>query len=225
MRKSYAFGLALMAIFSMGAIISSAASAEVALWLHNGADITTGTLATQSTGLLELTDLGATGGAVTVNCDGILDGWVGPEGLDEISEVLTLGGVKNTENLIECEVVTGKEGACQTSMLANVIPKGLPWLSQLELMATGAEEYLDVVTSAAPKFGYKVICLTILGETPDECLQETATQTLKNVTGGVEGVSKEEETGTCTIGGKKGDISGSGLTTLNNGETLTVSMP
>jgi hypothetical protein len=227
MRKIQVFGLMLVAVFAMSVVVASAASAEVSLWLKKAESIESGTLATEGTGLLELTDLNATGGAVTVNCKGILDGWVGPNGTGETIKILTsTGGETNTENLIECEVVSGKEGACETSMLADVIPLGLPWTLTLELMSSPPEYLLVIVPLKGTVLGYMVTCLTILGETLDECSQTEATQELNNLTSSVEGVSKEEDTGNCTIGGsKEGDILGSGVVTLNNKEALAVSMP
>jgi hypothetical protein len=211
-----------LAAFAISVVAASAASAEVALWTAAGKEIKTA-LATTATGLLNLTDLDAPGGAVTVDCEGALDGTVEGEGKDTVTEVLYLGK-KETENLIECEVVKEKEGLCETSMLADVIPIGLPWKSQAELNGTG---FLDDITSVSGgSLGYMVTCLTILGETLDECIQLLAEQTLTAVGSGVAGAAKEENKGSCTLGGgEKNDIEGSALITLNNGELLGIEMP
>jgi hypothetical protein len=222
MRKIQLLGLMVLAAFAISVVAASAASAEVALWTSNGAEIK-GAVSTTATGLLNLTDLGAPGGEVTVDCEGALDGYVEGGGRGHVSEVLYLEK-KETENLIECEVVKEKAGLCETSMLADVIPIGLPWASQAELNGTG---YLNDITSVSGgSLGYMVTCLTILGETLDECTQTLAEQELVAAAGGVDGVAKETGKGNCTLGGNgEGDIEGSGLLTLNGGATLGIEMP
>jgi hypothetical protein len=222
LRKIQLFHLTVLAVSAISVMFASVASAEVGLWAADGKEVTTELDAT-ATGSLDLTDLGAPGGAVTVDCEGALDGYVEAGGLDHISEVLYLGK-KETENLIECEVVKGHEGLCETGMLADVIPTGLPWESRLEL--SGAKFVDHTASVGGGSLGYMVTCLTILGETLDECTQASAEQEMKEVSGGVEGVSKEEDTGNCSLGGnREGDIEGSGLTTLTNGEKLGLESP
>ena len=92
MRKFNVIGLALFAAFAFSAFAASSAFAEVHLWLISGADVLTLTLV-QIEGELLLSDTKTAFGEVDVLCSGILDGTVGPEGEDEITEVLTLGGV------------------------------------------------------------------------------------------------------------------------------------
>jgi hypothetical protein len=221
MRKIQLLGLLVFASFAISVVAASAASAEVGLWTANGKEITSA-LNTTATGLLELTDLKATGGAVTVNCEGALDGYVEANGLTYISEVLYLG-VKEPGNLIICSFV--KAGLCEGTE-ANVEPIGLPWEDLLVLTSTGTGYVDEVVKVGGGSLGYMVTCKTILGETLDECTQAEATQEVKAVATGVEGVSKEENNGTCSIGGsKEGDIVGSGISTLVNGELLGVTMP
>jgi hypothetical protein len=198
---------------------------EVALWTANSREVTAA-LNTTATGLLNISDLGAPGGAVTVDCEGTLDGYIEANGLGYTSEVLYLGK-KEIENLIECEVVKGKEGLCETSMLADVIPIGLPWETTLSLASAKATEYVnDTVSVSGGSIGYMLICLTILGETLDECTQTRTEQEMAAVTGGVEGISDESGVGTCTLGGKnETDFEGSTLITINDGELLGLKMP
>jgi hypothetical protein len=222
MRKTQVVGLVLVAVCAMCTVLVSAASAETVLWLKKGANVTE-SLSSQVKGLLELTDLDAPGGAVTVDCEGVVDGSVGPGGEGEVTKLLTSSGAENSEDLIECALVSGKEGLCETSMTAYVIPLSLPWSTQLELSGS---HFVDVtLPHTAGDLGFMVTCLTILGETLDECVQASSVQEMINVVGGVEAVSKEEGTGKCSLGGEKeGDMVGSGLTTLNSGEALEVSI-
>jgi hypothetical protein len=213
-------------VFAGGAIMSSVASAEIALWLANGADITKELDAHIIDSLLELTDLEAMGGAVRVSCEDIPDGWVGPEGKGAITKILTSSGVEDTGGLIECQLVSGTEGLCETSMTTDVILLSLPLSFQLELTSVGTG-YLSIeLPSVSGDLGYMIICLTLLGETLDECKQASVVQSLSNIAAGVLGSSVEENTGACVLSDKNsGDITDSGILSLTDGEELTVSMP
>jgi hypothetical protein len=225
LKRLRVLAIALVAMFAVGVLVASAAYAEEgewlagsnAEWLANGSSITGVGLVASTTGLLELTDLKAPGGSVTADCEGSFDGTLGTEGIGEIVEALYLGK-KETESLLECEIVKSKEGLCETSMLADVIPIGLPWVTQL---SEEAGKFVEKIIPVDGALGYMVVCLTILGETLDECTVSEGRSEAHNLTDDVETVVEEEGTGNCSLGGSGGgDISGSLVVALGDGESL-----
>jgi hypothetical protein len=95
MKKSQMVFVALVAMFAFGALTVESASAVtflLALWLAKGVAVTE-PLTAEVEGELTFEDTAA---GAAVLCSVILSGWVGPESLGEISEVLELG----THNLI-----------------------------------------------------------------------------------------------------------------------------
>jgi hypothetical protein len=193
MKKIQIIGMALVAMFAFSALLASTASAEVTLlaeWLINSLEVVTLTLV-ETTGSILLSD---TSNGSDVKCSGIFDGSVGPNGEDEITEVLSLAKVA---------VALGSELVCESGAVCEksttdvlVAPEGLPWHTLLFLMENGS--FLDLVFSA----GYVVKCLVLGLEITDECTATLSAGEVKNVAGGVEG--KEEALaplGTCSIGG------------------------
>ena len=96
MKRNHVLGVALLAVFAFGVLTASASAVTflLALWLFNGANVTS-LLLTESTGELELINknAGKLGLTAKVLCSGTFDGWVGPESLDENTELLSLAGV------------------------------------------------------------------------------------------------------------------------------------
>ncbi|HEY3970080.1 MAG TPA: hypothetical protein VGL79_01665, partial [Solirubrobacteraceae bacterium] len=138
MKKLYFIGLALLAVFAFSSVLVASASAETTLlaeWLFNGAAVT-GTLATEISGEILLEDNKAPIiGKSDVSCSGILDGWVDANGLDIVSEVLTLT-TKLPVTLagagLLCSAGSGCEAATEVSPI-EVWPVGLPWPTLLVL--------------------------------------------------------------------------------------------
>lgn len=167
-------GAALLAMLAFGvltAISASAATFLLAEWLLNGNPVTA-ELLVETTGELLLEDLKTTIGAVGVKeCSGILDGWVGPNSLNFITEVLTLSGTAVKE-LVAAEAVTCKEetGSCPTPL---VWAENLPWESEAELMEdpAGTIFFADLLLPKAPntEIGWEVECMGII-PLVDSCL-------------------------------------------------------
>jgi hypothetical protein len=228
MKKFQTVVLALFAVFALGALFASAASAETTLaaqWLHNGAAVTT-TLATETIGNILLEDTGAKAGLL---CNGILDGTVSAAGKDETTEVLNLSKEKIELGKLGLSIAKGdcvNTGGCGAP--AEVWPEGLPWHTQLFLRENGT--FADIITgSGLPggTFGYTSLC-TVLFDIEDTCTATLATVTVENdlEDAAVPANTKILPNANCTVGG-----AGTGLNetdeltpiTLNNLELLAVS--
>jgi hypothetical protein len=234
MRKIHVFGLALFAVFAFGAaVVSSAFAGE---WLANN-NVITVELEAETEGLLFLINLTAANGTVLVelHCSGFFLGFlIGNDAL--IVDLDSLGGevigsLGDTNELaLDCLVVNtaGGLGDCILNDLVLVWPLnlnlelGLDWLTTIELMGAGAEEFLlDFPTQS----GYEVRCQTgILGEQENKC-EGLSSAVLTNVAGGVLGeFNANSEKVACVQGGaESGVLLGEGTTKLTNGEALTVS--
>jgi len=197
MKKHHILGLALLAVFAFSAILAVSASAAETLlaeWLVNGVAITTLT-STATTGKLLLEDEKVPiAGKVAVVCEGILDGSVGPNGEDEITEVLTTAGVLvNAANPLSCPPQT----ACEKP--GSVVPVGLPWHTLLILEEVGL--FKDIVRQATA--GYEVKC-TVFGITSTDTCTALENSGGK-VTNGTTDVTLTPETilpnGNCSLGG------------------------
>jgi hypothetical protein len=206
-------------MFAFSALLASTASAEPTLlaeWLVGGNTVLELTQ-TKTTGEILLAD---TSNGSDVLCSVILDGSVGSDGEDEITEVLTLSGVVVT---LTSPILCESGAVCEASPTdIEVAPEGLPWHTLLFLMESN-DSFLDLVFSAS----YVVKCLVLGLTITDECTTTLATGGVSNATGGV---TRAEETlsplGTCSIGGAgTGEVVflKGNLTTATNGETLTVS--
>jgi len=168
----------------------------LAEWLLNGSAITGTLLVTSTSGTsgLTLIDLKATLGVkAAVLCSGILDGFIGENGADEITELLTLGGVAVPLTALSGTALlcAGQEG-CETSTEgAEVWAVHLPWLTLLQLFE---EESPTLVTgfviliseeAGGGKPGWYVQCKTALGTVDDECLATEGGAEATNGTAGV----------------------------------------
>ena len=174
MRKFQLLGVALVAVFAFGVITAVSASAAptflLAEWLVNGATFT-GELEVESVGTILLEDT-ATG--TDIECSGILDGLVSSEnGLDRISDVLTLDGVTliSLTPLVEPGLAcTTLAGICAEPLLW---PLHLPWDTQVELMEEPAGTFLLfvilILDSGAGLPGWYIICMKTFLEPVDEC--------------------------------------------------------
>jgi hypothetical protein len=206
----------------------------LAEWLLNGVGITT-TLLTETTGELLLEDTKApVVGKADVLCSGILVGDIGPDGADDITEVLNLAKEAiSTTPLAEKALTCTDDENCESNKVWAV---GLPWLSLLQLWETltpAASGFVDLLTSqkAGGEVGWYVEC-TVLGvKASEECTATMADSSAKNVTAGVEGefsTAFTESMGLklalCT-GSKEetGVVAGTGNTVPSSGGTLTVS--
>jgi hypothetical protein len=229
--KKHILGLALLAVFAFSAVLSASASAEITLlaeWLVNGVGVTT--LTSVETLLVEPTEfllvtlvLGIE--AVDIDCSGRFVGTVGPNGEDEITELLDLAGVnKISNNLVgtglDCLLLNTIGGSgCNVNELVEFWPDNLPWHTNLFLMESGA--FLDHIFGGGTEPtepGYHVICATT--GTENLCLGLSST-TMTNVAGGVLGkFDATSEKAKCTTG--EGDLTAEGVTKTLTG-TLTVS--
>ncbi len=230
MKRIHILAVALVAIFVASvAVVATASAVEflLALWLDGGANVVA-QLNVETEGELEL--ISTNGGKLGVHakflCSGILDGWVAPESLGFLSELLTLTGVAlplaeltgtallctNEENCTEPEVWAAKLG----------------WETEAELMVDGTETFfVDLILNA----GYYVQCL-VLGVTISETCSaaETAVKLTNEANGTVDALFEDAfqvlaglKLATCTLGGAEtAEINGLAFI-LETGTTLSVS--
>jgi hypothetical protein len=232
MKRINMLAVALVAVFaaSMGVVaVASAVEFLLALWLDGGAAVTA-LLPVVNTGELELVSLNAAGLGLVAKtlCSGILDGWVGPESLGHISELLTLAGVA-----VPTTVLTGTPLLCAEVAGGNckepeVWAAALGWDTETELMVDGTETFfVNLILSG----GWYAQCL-FLGITSSETCSaaETAVK-LTNEAGGVVDAEFSDlfqtlatlKLGNCTSGGAE-SAEVNGLATVSEtGTTLTVS--
>ena len=155
MRKFYVLGLALLAVFAVGTMMVSSASAETTtVWLVSGA-LTAVQVGADMEGTLLLSLLSSLLGELAhIQCSGIFDGFVGPDAEDEVTKILNLAGEEISGTLgqlgWDCEVlptplICTKDQAGEPLFLATLWPDNLPWSTLIVLMATGEEEFLDLI--------------------------------------------------------------------------------
>jgi hypothetical protein len=152
--------VALFAVLAFGAIAVASASALTELpaeWLVNGEPVTV-KLATDADGELLLEDTKTPIGVVQVLCEGLLDGFVGPGGEDETTELLNRAGTiligpgELEGTALECV----NEFNCPSPL---VWAANLPWKTLLVLVVDGAEElWVDLIS----KPGWYVECMTFV---------------------------------------------------------------
>jgi hypothetical protein len=149
MKKIHVVGLAMFAVFAFGAIAASSAFAEDR-WLIDEVAVSTLT-SVQTSGTLLFTDLKAPiVGESGIECSFTLDGTVGPAGEDEITEVLTLGGVAWGKDNANSEL----EGAGALCTNVKNCPGALMWMSApvrlllMTLFLTMRQNYLGTSLNA-----------------------------------------------------------------------------
>jgi hypothetical protein len=219
MKKINVFGLALVAMLVFSAFAAMSASAEITLlasWLIDGAEVLTLT-SVETTGEITLVNKNFLG-TVEVLCNGSFDGTVGPNGEDEITEVLDLAGVKIGSGSALTAPSLDCTGDAVCSGLVEVWPDNLPWLSNLFLMEDGTIlDHLFAGTGGLP--GYDVKCIS---PNVDNLCEALATTLMTN---GVSDVTGKfilgSEVAPCTLG--TGELVGEGLTMTLNGKVLAVS--
>jgi hypothetical protein len=150
MKRFRLLGVALAAVFAVGVVLASSASATVtfllAEWLKNGTAVA-GELNSIAEGTILLEDTSTLVGPSAVICSGALLGRVGEDGLDVISEVLNLAKELIGSELVGLPLECEKETFCEGAL---VWPEKLPWNTLLELMEEGTEVFwVDLVENGA----------------------------------------------------------------------------
>jgi len=178
-------GLAILAVFAIGAVMSSSASAQVWEECSQGTNhkefenagctkanangpfgwnaITVAKLV-DSTGELTLEDTSTPLGASAVKCKGVDHGTIGPGDKDLISSIVATScvGVK----------------ICEAPIVAE--PVNLPWGTLLETVGGKIRDKITSEISGA-KIGWKVKCTAgIFGEQNDLCLSASTTTGMDN---------------------------------------------
>lgn len=238
MRKFHVLGMALIAVFALSVVVAESASATVvfllAEWLVNGAAVTSA-LPTKAEGelLLENTKAPIVGKAMVL-CSGILDGTVGPNGEDEVIELLNLTGTA-----ISLTALSGTSLSCadqENCESSKVWAANLPWKTELNLIEINGVSFFGILflkkagVTGSP--GWYVEC-TVLGvKASEECTAEPDVAEAKNIAAGVETMFSDkftEEAGLklAECSGNKeetGIVEGPGTeTTTESGTTLSVS--
>ncbi len=230
MRRIHILAVALVAIFAVSvAVVASASAVEflLALWLDGGSSVSA-QLNVENEGELELIFLngGNLGVHVKVLCSGILDGWVEPESLGFMSELLTLAGVG-----VPLTVLTGTALLCtneENCTEPEVWMAGTGWETESELMVDGPETFfVDLILNGA----WYIQCL-VLGVTINETCTapETAVKLTNEANGTVDGEFSDAfqvlaglKLATCTVGGaESGEVNGLAVV-LETGNSLSVS--
>jgi hypothetical protein len=218
MKKLQLFGLAMVAMLAFSAFAAVSASAETTLlaeWLIGGAAVPTLT-SVETTGTIELVNKNFLGTA-KVLCEGAFDGSVGPNGEDEITEVLQ-AGVSQGAVLVAPAIDCTGDAVC--SGLVEVWAENLPWLSRLVLMENGT--ILDELyegTPAGTKPAYDVFCSNVGINNLCEGLATTVQENLATDVKGTFVVGSD--IATCSLG--NGETGGEGLTATLNAAVLAVS--
>jgi hypothetical protein len=220
MRKHRLLGLVFFAVFVFGVVLAASASAEVTLlaeWLVAGGPIMSN-LASQTTGKMLFEDNKALGAKVDVLCSFILDGTIGPNGVDKIEKVLSLAGVEVSE------LAGAKPLSCESSLNCEAAGVLVPWFPRLLPWSTLL--YLDQVTGRILDYivglHWEFTC-TVLGvKVEDECTgaSELASLEVSNTGEGGDAVMNgaAEPNGNCTTGG-----AGSGVNEAENDATTVES--
>jgi hypothetical protein len=227
MKKIHILGVAMVAMLAIGVVGAVSASAATVQWLKAGATIT------KTTGEPSLTTgeivLGSTNGLklgikASVLCSGTFVGTVGPGAEDEVTGVLALTGGLVTLNFTEGGPLLNCVNV-ETCTSSSVAPVNLPWLSQL---TSTTDDVL--LPGAGGNPGWEVACVTSLGTVEETCTSTSQLSEVKNgASGEVLGLFIKSITATCTIGGantgfvESSPTDATGLTTLANGEALSVS--
>jgi len=225
-------GVTLVALLVFGAFTAASASATFLLaeWLVGGGTITT-ELLTEVAGELLLED---TALKAMILCSAIADGWIGPNSLFFVTEILSLSG-----GSISSTVLTGtpllcvaQEGCSTTSETPNVWPVGLPYVGEAELLEQAGYTGFAVLGSSIGSAGGFYIECTILGvRATDECKATEGAAELTLV--GASLVVEDSEAftelagfklGVCSFaGGETAVLEGSGIISLSGGGELAAS--
>ncbi len=227
-------GVAVLAVLAVSAMaLASTASATTFLlaeFLENGIGITE-TMLVETTGEWLLENEKGPVGKAAIACSGILVGDIGPDGAEDITELLNLSKELITNTVLsELAFLCTDETSCESSKMWAV---GMPWLSLLELWEQGSESgFVTLLTSqSGGNTGWYIEC-TVLGiKGSEECIIATRASSSTNVTGGVEGTFSDAFTELMGLklalcsGNKEetGVVQGSGVTVTSLAGPLTVS--
>ena len=193
MRKIQVLGVALLALFAFGALTAVSASAVntylLAEWLLNGVAIgASETNLVEIDGTLLMEDTKAVlGSPAAIRCTGSFDGWVGPNSLGYISEILSAAEEPiSTSPLTGLALTCTSETGCESNTAPLVYPVGLPWESEVELLEQSGEatnlRFTDLLSTKASggKLGWEIENCLVLGTShEDEC---TATEAAAELT-------------------------------------------
>jgi hypothetical protein len=173
---------ALVAMCALSALMAAAASGATFLlaeWLLNGVAITSNDLV-EIEGEILLIDLG-TGNDIL--CSGYFDGWVGPQSLDWVSEVLNLAKEAiSSSPLVGLALLCERDaGSCEASTpTVDVYPVGLPWETVVDLYEEPGDTLFFVLffKAGGGKLGWEVTNCLVLGiSVTDECTNESTETT------------------------------------------------
>ena len=204
MRKLHLLGVVLIAVVAFGVVSAATASAVTFLlaeWLVGGAAVTS-TVLTETTGeLLFAENVTVLGVKIDLKflCSGIFVGDVGPDGADDITELLNLPKeLIDLTPLVELGLECTNDENCPEPL---AWADNLPWLTQLELMVDGSEEFfVDLLTpNGNGNPGYHVVCM---GTTGLEDLCES-TESITKVTNEAGGLNTEFSESFTTLSGLK----------------------
>jgi len=221
--------LALVAVCAVGVLSAAGASAVTFLlaeWLENNAGLTA-TLLAKITGELELKET-LDGIKINALCSGIFVGDVGPNGADDITELLSLTEGAAGEPLVGAGLTCANDENCAEGL---AWAEGLPWLTLLVLMEEGSEVFFaDLLTSekAGGVVAYEVECMSL--GLSDLCEVTEAAASVENTAEGLNTAFSEAFTtlaglklANCTLGGPEaGVVEGLGFLT-GDGNALTAS--
>lgn len=224
MRNVKILGAAFFTVLAFGAI--SVASASARQWLKNGASIPVAKEPAVTEGKWTILGLGIFGIAeIEIECNGKLNGTVGPLAKDEVTSVTDLAGNIKVE---DCSIMRQSSEVClNTSMLkfpaALVEGEQTPWTT--ELLEPNRGEIADDFLAGAGKIpSFKVECeLATKKFTEELCEGAVKTDPLKNVVGGVESQVLNAPSSKCNKGANSTRLSAKGITKLTGGGALTVS--
>jgi hypothetical protein len=157
------------------------------------------TLSVETTGELLLEDKKATLGIkAMVLCSGILDGTIGANGVDEITELLSLAGAAISLTALSGTALlcSGQEGCTTGTENDEVWAVKLPWKTLLELVEEASPTAYTgfvvlILPGTAGPVGWYTKCATALGTSEDECLAVEGGSEATNITEGVGGSFSE----------------------------------
>ena len=193
-----------MAVVVFGVVSVGSASAVTFLlaeWLVGGTAVTSTTL-TETTGeILIAEELNVLGVKIKIAalCSGIFVGNIGSDGADDLTELLNLAReLIDLTPLVELGLLCTNDENCPEPL---AWADNLPWLTQLELMVDGSEEFfVDLLTANGN--GTPGIHFVCMGNTAlaDLC---TFAESITKVTNEAEGLNSEFSEAFTTLAGLK----------------------
>jgi hypothetical protein len=210
MKKIQITGIAILVMLAFSSVIVSSASA--AEWEVEGKGVVQ-VVNVNSHGAIILVHEGGTFGDVEVECTGLLDGTVGPNGTGLIRLVLSLSGSSTENDLIKC---TNIKAPCENTPTVHV--ENLPWLTKL--LTVGTTIFTDFEEDESPFNkgipALDVLCRVLLQEVFLLCLGLVRATFIGNLANGA--LLRWEKGNTlfaqCSDGGKEWIITGKITTEL-----------